>query len=146
MPGKPTDLLDLNVWLALMDADHVHHGRARRYWYEESGPKIGFCRVSMLGLLRLSMNTTVMHGQAFTPDEAWQAYREFRALPEVLFVQESAELETQMAAWSERPDFPVRRWTDCYLAALARVSASRLVSFDRDYLEFPGLDFLHLTG
>ena len=145
MPSEPSDLLDVNVWLALMDVNHVHHERARRYWQEESRPSVGFCRVSMLGLLRLATNPTVMRGQAFTPEEAWRAYRQFRALPEVLFLHEPAELETQMAAWSERSDFPARRWTDCYLAALASVSACRLVSFDRDYLQFPGLDFFHLT-
>jgi hypothetical protein len=112
MPNEFSDLLDINVWLALIDVDHVHHGRARHYWYKESRSQVGFCRVSMLGLLRLATNPTVMHGQAFTPEEAWRAYRQWRALPEVLFLHEPVELETQMAIWSERPDFPARRWTD----------------------------------
>ena len=145
MLSKPADLPDVNVWLALVDADHVHHGRARHYWQAEARPTLGFCRVTMLSLLRLATNPKVMRGQAFTPDEAWQAYRAFRALPEVAFFGEPAGLEAQMALWSERSNFPLQLWTDCYLAALATVSGSRLVTFDGDYRHFPGLDFLHLT-
>jgi predicted nucleic acid-binding protein len=36
----PADLPDINVWLAFSVADHVHHERARRYWYEESGDRL----------------------------------------------------------------------------------------------------------
>lgn len=144
MPNDSTDLLDINVWLALIDANHAHHPRARRYWEEESAPRIAFCRISMLGLLRLSTHHKVMNGQPFTPTEAWSAYRAFRALPEVVFLQEPPDLEPRMAAWSDTPAFPTTRWTDCYLAALAMTSACRLVSFDRDYRSFAGLNFFHL--
>lgn len=98
----------------------------------------------MLGLLRLSTHPKVMNGQPFTPTEAWLAYRAFRALPEVVFLQEPLDLESRMAAWSETPAFPTTRWTDCYLAALAITSACRLVAFDRDYRFFAGLNFFHL--
>jgi hypothetical protein len=30
--GLGGDLLDLNVWLALVVPEHPHHGAARRYW------------------------------------------------------------------------------------------------------------------
>ena len=57
---------------------------------------------------------------------------------------EPARLEVQIATWSEVEGFPSRRWTDCALAAWASASNMRLVSFDRDYEQFPGLSFLHL--
>ena len=53
------DLPDLNVWLALVLADHPHHAAARRYWDKVRpgpavvGPQIWFCRATMLGLVRL---------------------------------------------------------------------------------------------
>jgi uncharacterized protein len=144
MPRESADLLDVNVWLALADENHAHHKRARRYWERESAPQLAFSRMSMLGLLRLSTNRHVMSGQPFTPAQAWTAYRNFRALPEVIFLNDPPDLETRMAAWSDTADFPVGRWTDCYLAALAFTTACRLVSFDRDYESFNGLDFLHL--
>jgi uncharacterized protein len=144
MPSRQTDLLDVSAWLALADKDHAHHARARKYWDEESAPQLAFCRVSMLGLLRLGTNRQVMRGQPFTPAEMWHAYRAFRLLPEVVFLDEPPRLEAQMAAWSEVPDFSPNRWTDCYLASVAVLIDCRLVSFDSDFLRFDGLDFLRL--
>ena len=48
-----TDLLDVNVWLALADSDHTHHGVASTYWMEQEASEVAFCRVSMMGFLRL---------------------------------------------------------------------------------------------
>ena len=70
MPMAAIDILDLNLWLALIDPDHAHHARARRYWEHEAAAEIAFCRVTMLGLLRLLTNSRVMHGAPFTLAEA----------------------------------------------------------------------------
>src|SRR5438477_433886 len=121
-PRTQTDLPDVNVWLALADKDHPHHSRASRYWGQDSADQIAFCRVSMLGMLRLGTNAKAMRGHAFTPAEAWQVYRAFRSLPEVAFLDEPGPLEAQMAGWSEGGAFPVHAWTDCYLASVAVLS------------------------
>jgi toxin-antitoxin system PIN domain toxin len=138
------DLPDINVWLALACEDHQHHPRARRYWESEGLAQLAFCRVTMLGLLRLATNATVMQGRPFTPAEAWKIYRDFMALPEVTFLGEATDMEHQFAACSESPDFPANRWTDAYLAAFAESTICRLVSFDAGFDRFPGLKFLHL--
>ena len=140
------DLPDLNVWLALTDPDHQHHERARRYWEAEAAPQLAFCRVTMLGLLRLLTHPKVMHGSPFTPTEAWLAYRSFLALPEVAFLPENPLLERQFVAWTDTATFTHQNWTDAWLAAQAFTTGSRLVSFDSDFLAFPGLSFLHLTA
>ncbi len=140
----PIDLLDVNVWLALSDENHVHHRRALRYWELEGAPQLAFCRVTMLGLLRLATNATVMAGQPFKPAEAWTAYRAFRNLPEVIFLNETAELESRLESLTDHENFPVKRWTDAYLASLANVTGCRFVSFDQDFRRFPELPFHHL--
>lgn len=139
-----TDLPDLNVWLALIDPDHEHHVRARRYWEDEAPGDTAFCRVTMLGLLRLLTNSRVMRGAPFTPVEAWSAYHAFTALPEVCFLEDSLAAERQFELWSRRPDFPSHGWTDAWIAALAASSGARVVSFDSDFTAFPDLHFLHL--
>ena len=70
MPMAAIDILDLNLWLVLIDPDHAHNARARRYWENEAAAEIVFCRVTMLGLLRLLTNSRVMHGAPFTLAEA----------------------------------------------------------------------------
>jgi uncharacterized protein len=138
------DLPDINIWLALTDEDHQHHARARQYWDSEGAPRLAFCRITMLGLLRLATNAKVMHNRPFTPPEAWKIYRDFIALPEIIFLPEPTDLEAQFAACSETATFRTHRWTDAYLAAFAHVVGCRLVSFDADFHTFPDLEFLHL--
>ena len=94
----PIDLPDVNVWLAFSVADHVHHQRARRCWYEESADQLAFCRATALGFLRLATNATVMGGQPLTVPQAWEAYGGFRRLPEVVLAPEPAGCE----AWLEQ--------------------------------------------
>lgn len=144
MPRGPVDLPDINVWLALADENHEHHSRARHYWERESAERLAFCRVTMLGLLRLSTHRKAMDNNPFTNAEAWRAYRNFLALPEVTLLTDPPTLESSLAAWTELPGFPNHLWTEAYLAALAQSSGARLVSFDADFLKFHGLNFLHL--
>lgn len=145
MPGA-LDLPDINVWLAFSMADHEHHQRARRYWYEESADQLAFCRVTVLGFLRLSTNASAMGGQPLTVAQAWQAYHAFRRLPEVLLADEPEDCEIWLERWAlgNRPS--PRHWTDAYLAAFARAGGLRIVSFDKDFTRFEGLDLLHLQA
>jgi len=137
------DLLDINVWLALVDENHLHHVPARDYWNQHKADRVAFCRVSMLGLLRLSTQPRVL-SRALDKDEAWAIYRRYLALPTISFLAEPTNLEQHFAALTLTADLPNRMWTDAYLAAFALAGKSRLVSFDGDFKRFAGLDFLHL--
>jgi uncharacterized protein len=139
------DLLDINVWLALVDERHVHHTRARHYWEKEAADKLAFCRVTMLGFLRLSTHAQVMPNP-LTVEEAWAIYRQFLSLPVVCLLAEPPGTDTHFEGVSTGGGFVHRLWTDAYLAALAQTSASRLVSFDADFNRFTGLNFLYLSG
>jgi toxin-antitoxin system PIN domain toxin len=138
------DLPDINVWLALVDERHVHHVRVRHYWEQESAEKLAFCRITMLGFLRLSTQARIMDNP-LSVDEAWGSYRQFLALPLGCFLAEPLTIEVQFQALSAGSGFVHRLWTDSYLAAFAQASQCRLVSFDADFMRFPGLNFLHLA-
>lgn len=138
-----TDLLDINVWLALVDENHLHHAPARDYWNQHKADRVAFCRVSMLGLLRLSTQPRVL-SRALDNAEAWTIYRRYLALPTISFLAEPTNLEQHFAALTLTANLPSPMWTDAYLAAFALASKSRLVSFDGDFKRFARLDFLHL--
>ena len=138
------DLLDINVWLALVDENHLHHAPARAYWTQRKAERVAFCRITMLGLLRLSTHVRVL-SRALTHDEAWAIYRSYLALPSVSFLAEPSNLEPHFAGLTLSADLSNRIWTDAYLAAFALAGKSRLVSFDGDFKRFAGLDFLHLN-
>jgi toxin-antitoxin system PIN domain toxin len=139
-----TDLLDVNVWLALTDARHVHHSVALDYWENQSAEVTVFCRVTMLGFLRL-ITQSRMANPPLTSERAWEVYRAYLQETGVGFLQEPVGLDEKLAAFSTQPTFRHRLWTDAYLAALAVASNCRLVSFDSDFQTFDGLHFLHLT-
>jgi toxin-antitoxin system PIN domain toxin len=139
-----TDLLDVNVWLALADARHVHHSRALHYWENEAASLTVFCRVTMLGFLRL-ITQSRMANPPLTSARAWEVYRAYLQASGVGFLQEPVGLDEKLAAFSTQPTFRHRHWTDAYLAALAIAAGCRLVSFDSDFQAFEGLHFLRLT-
>ncbi len=140
------DLPDVNLWVAFTDTNHAHHKAARHYWDELRVDSIAFCRVTMLGLLRLATSKNVMQGKPFTEGEIWEIYHTYLAMPIVSFLQEPAGLDSTFSALTEAPDFSHRLWTDAYLAAFAIKSGCRLVSFDADFSRFPQLEFLQLQS
>jgi len=140
------DVPDLNVWLALTDPDHQHHARAAHYWDHESLPNLAFCRVTMLGLLRLLTHSKVMSGNLFTIAEAWAAYSGYVALPEIQFIEDSLLADQHFMRWTRQPGFTASRWTDAWIASTAHAANARVVSFDADFTTFDGLRFLHLQG
>ncbi len=87
-----------------------------------------------------------MGGRPLTVPQAWQAYQDFRRLPEVLLADEPESCEVWLERWAlgERP--AARQWTDAYLAAFARAGGLRVVSFDGDFTRFDGLALLHLEA
>lgn len=139
-----SDLLDANVWVALVAADHVHHERALRYWYEESAETVAFCRVTALAFLRLVTNAHVMQHAVLSGAEAWALLQEWLRLPEVSFLSEPMDLDKHLGQFSRTIDIPSKLWTDAYLAAFASAGNHRIVTFDGDMRKFPGLELLLL--
>ena len=139
-----TDLLDINVWLALVDENHIHHSRAVVYWQNESFPEVAFCRVTALGFLRLSTHPKVL-SRPLTSDEAWNIYHRYRSEGDVVFMDDSAAIDLGFRELSCEANFMHHLWTDAYLVALAQFKNCRIVSFDEDFERFPRLNFLHLS-
>jgi toxin-antitoxin system PIN domain toxin len=140
-----TDLPDVNVWLALADANHAHHAASQRYWQSQAASLVAFCRVSMLGFLRLSTHRGVL-SRSLTSGEAWGIYQQYLDEAEVGFVHEAPTIDDAFCALTCEPDFSQRLWTDAYLAAFALSAGCRVVSFDSDFARFADLDFLHLSS
>jgi toxin-antitoxin system PIN domain toxin len=141
-----SDLLDVNVWLALADENHSHHAAAQHYWQNQAAPSVAFCRITMLGFLRLATHHAVL-SRPLSPGEAWDIYQRYRDQEDVKFVHETPTLEWEFQTIACQPDFSPRLWTDAYLAAFARSSGCRIVSFDSDFKSLtPGLDFLLLAS
>lgn len=139
------DLPDINVWLALAVQDHPHHKAAKQYWDSvQARPlperNIWFCRTTMLGLVRLLSQPKVMGKDALNVPQAFALYTQFRAIAGVDLLAEprscDAVLQNLLSTRSTNIPLPNRLWTDAYLAAVARSSGTRLVTFDQDFVRF----------
>jgi toxin-antitoxin system PIN domain toxin len=146
------DLPDLNVWLALVVAEHPHHATARRYWEQQQtapalGTRLWFCRSTMLGLVRLLSQPRLMGEGALDLPSAWAVYQAPRQAEGVGFVPDEEAADPLLRRWLATGDspLPARPWTDAWLAATAEAAGLRLVSFDADFARFPLTRRLHLV-
>lgn len=142
--GLGGDLPDLNVWLALVVAEHPHHAAARAYWAQQQaapalGPRVWFCRATMLGLVRLLTQPKLMGEGVLALAEAHALYQQLRQTEGVGFAGDAETADALLARWladGPRP-LPARLWTDAWLAASAEAAGLRLVTFDADFARFP---------
>lgn len=137
-------LPDINIWLGLTFSGHPHH-RAALAWFEGvEADSCAFCRMTQQGFLRLVSNPAVFKGDTLSMTAAWEAYETMRRDERVGFAAEPSGIETDWRSWTSSGAFSPKLWNDAYLAAMAKGSGLRLVSFDRGFVQFPGLDWLHL--
>ncbi|HET9875967.1 MAG TPA: TA system VapC family ribonuclease toxin [Mycobacterium sp.] len=115
-----TVLLDANVLISLVVADHVHHGPAEE-WLAASGIAFATCPITQGSLVRL----LIRKGQ--TADAAKKVIKSISVDPRHKFWPDSISFsEVQLAGVVGH-----RQVTDAYLAQLARTHDGRLATFDR---------------
>ena len=138
------DFPDVNVWLALVHAGHPHHAAARKWWGGRRGGPVWFCRVTMLGLVRLLAQPRVMGPGVLSAAAAMDVYAQLSDWPGVGVLPEPAGCEAAYRRLVD-PSLPPRLLTDAYLAAFAQSANIRLVTFDGDFARFRPLTRLTLS-
>ena len=144
------ELCDSNVWLALVLSEHQHH-RVVRDWFEtiETPGSVCFCRATQQSLLRLVTTEAVMgcYGvPALTNRGAWQLYEQILSDDRiVLQANEPSRLESRWKSLALRDTASPKVWMDSYLAGLALASGFGIVTTDKAFITFSGLD-LTLLG
>lgn len=136
MPGftKSSLFPDINVWVALSHDAHVHHFVASDWFASLDGDvRLGFCRFTQLGLLRLLTAEAVMGDEVLTQVEAWQVYDSWRQDDRVTMMDEPPGLERRFRALTRSRQAAPKAWADAYLAAYAEISEVTLVTFDRAF-------------
>ncbi len=116
-------LLDSNVLIAFLFADHTHHGAALRWW--GAGRRVATCPITRGALVRYSIRA------GYSPDQA-------------LTLMQGLSQDPNHQFWSDDIDFDAgvlagvrghRQVTDAYLVALAKAKGGVLVTFDRGIAE-----------
>lgn len=142
-------ICDSNVWLALALSKHLHHTAARNWLDTIQEPAaLLICRATQQSLLRLLTNAAVLapYGNPpLTNREAWSTYESFVADDRIVFQSEEPEgLESLWKTFAVRGTASPKLWMDAYLAAFAMAGRHRMVTTDKGFWQFQGLDILVL--
>lgn len=122
-------LLDVNVLIALLDPDHVHHDPAHR-WFAETG-KNGWatCPITEAAVPRILGNPRYPNARG-TPAAIVPYLRDLCAHPgHVFWPDDISILDESRIDATRLLDFG--QITDAYLLALAVAHEGRLATFDR---------------
>jgi uncharacterized protein len=141
-------LADSNVWLALALSKHEFH-EAARTWFAPQKPKaVFFCRSTQQSLLRL-LTTGAVFAPYGTPPlankTAWSLYAGFRADKRISWATEPRGLESQWKKLAAASKPAPKLWMDAYLAAFALAGGYQLVTTDKAFAQFKGLDSIVLA-
>lgn len=137
-------LLDVNVLLALLDADHVDHVQARRWLSEEISAGWASCAITENGFVRVLSQPR--YPSPVSPAEAVDLLRRARDAGQHAFWPCDVSLLDAEVVDRTRVHGS-RQVTDAYLLALAVAHDGRLVTFDRSLplSSVPGARAEHLT-
>ncbi len=142
-------LADSNIWLALALSKHEFHGMARD-WLADRKPSAAalFCRATQQSFLRLLTTRAVLAPYGIPPlsnKAAWSAYEGFLADERIAWVSEPRGLESHWKKWAGNAKASPKLWMDAYLAAFAMAGGYQLVTTDKAFKQFKGLDLLVLS-
>jgi toxin-antitoxin system PIN domain toxin len=120
-------LLDVNVLVALFDADHVEHARARAWLESEIAHGWASCAITQNGFLRV-VSQPRYPGPVPVAEAASRLGRAAASQHHAYWHCRTSLLDTKRVTWS-RIHGP-RQVTDVYLLALAVANEGRFVTFD----------------
>ena len=143
-------LLDVNILLALTLSEHSHH-LAARAWLDaqEEKASLCFCRATQQGLVRLLTTAEVLAGYGNPPltnREAWEVYERFMEDERITFLHEPEGVEEIWRELAARDTNSPKLWMDAWLAALALHSGLQMVTTDKAFSQFKGLNALVLKA
>jgi|SRR5580658_2200890 toxin-antitoxin system PIN domain toxin len=131
-----TCLPDVNVWIALIVAEHVGHRTAVEWYGGPDWDTLVFSRVTQMGFLRLLTNQHVMGKRVVDAGGAWAILDRVRQGPNIAFAREPAGVEDVWRNLTANRSVGHNFWTDSYLAGFAEASGFTLVTFDQGFKQY----------
>lgn len=122
-------LLDINVLIALFDADHVFHDRAHRWWSQHADRGWASCPLTENGVVRIMCNPGYSQRIRLVPFELIRRLESFAANSDHEFWPDALSLRDRKHFAPDRIHGS-RQVTDAYLLGLATSHGGCLVSFD----------------
>lgn len=122
---------DINVWLAVLTADHSRRKQAQDWWRQDQSDGLAFVRLTQIGVLRLLTTSGVMNGRLLTMAEAWSAYDRLFEDERVVFLDEPQGLEVIFRRFTQSTLSSPKLWADAWLTTFAEIQGGSIVTLDR---------------
>lgn len=121
-------LLDVNVLIALLDANHIHHVTAKQWLTENAAGGWASCPITQNGCVRIL--SAPKYPNATSAQDAIRRLTKATSMSAHVFWPDAFSLfEPGLINWQKA--LSSRTITDAYLLALAVKNQGRLVTFDR---------------
>ena len=141
-------LVDTNVWLALLEEQHALHGTAISWWQNlEEDDRVLFCRSAQQSFLRLRTTDAVARAYKLKPGSNTTALRTYATLfkdERVELIDEPTELERKWIELASVRTASPKLWMVAYVAAFAITGNYRLVTTDKAFMQFKGVELVVL--
>lgn len=136
-------LPDVNVLVALVWPNHVHHAAAVEWFARARHEGWATCPGTESGFIRVSSNRRIIPEARAVP-EAASAMRQLRQLGAHRFWVDDTSMATTDAVRLEEVQ-GYRQVADAHLLALARTRGGQVVTFDRGLADLGGRDVVRLS-
>lgn len=133
-------LADVNVLLALLVRQHEHHKLALKWFERLVAEEVGLCRFVQLALIRLLGNHHIMGEDAIAAGTAWRLIDDLAHDERVTFAPEPDSLDSVFPTLLNTRVPTGKLIGDAYLAAFAISGSRRMVTLDRGFRQFKGLE------
>jgi len=137
-------LVDVNLVLALLVRQHVHHALSRDWFANLGAGEVGLCRLVQLAIVRLLGNRAIMANDAVSALVGWRLIEDLLQDERLEFLPEPPRIDSVLPGLLDHPVLPGKLVSDAYLAAFAMAASRQMVTLDREFLRFRGLDVRHV--
>jgi toxin-antitoxin system PIN domain toxin len=124
-------LLDVNFLIALLDSDHVAHGKAHAWWVANKNAGWASCAISENGAVRIMSNRRYPGQIPFSSSDVIDALRTFVSNTDHEFWHEDISLRDEKL-FAQEHILTSGQLTDIYLLALAAKHEGTLATFDQN--------------